>query len=299
MRYFRKHKKLPFFILIFLILFYAYFMRKVEKNTLVDKDSIHYVNDIYMSNRLFYNTLDDDTKELYLKLMGNIKNYKSKYDINIETDNCGTLEKCSAMESSAMNAIIMDHPELLQVSTYYWSYDEQNDSKNVKLGISYAVKFSFVSKLGEMRIERIIDKIKKETKDMSDVEKVKYVYEWIGKNNKYDRTFMYSDSNQSAYTVFINHNSVCAGFAKASQMIFQNIGIESYYVTGTSTGPHAFNIIKINGKYYLYDSTVASCIDESNEQFYDGLKQSYLQSYRIDNASLYPKLEKEEFFINQ
>lgn len=150
-----------------------------------------------------------------------------------------------------------------------------------------------------MRIERIIDKIKKETKDMSDVEKVKYVYEWIGKNNKYDRTFMYSDSNQSAYTVFINHDSVCAGFAKASQMIFQNIGIESYYVTGTSTGPHAFNIIKINGKYYLYDSTVASCIDESHEQFYDGLKQSYLQSYRINNASLYPELEKEEFFINK
>ena len=197
-----------------------------------------------------------------------------------------------------MEAIIMDHPELLQIANYSWSYNSLNDSENVKLTFSYAIKFKFISKLGEMRIARIIDKIKKTTKNMSEIEKIKYVYEWIGENNKYNKTFMYFDSNQSAFTVFINHNSVCAGFAKASQIIFQNIGITSYYVTGTSTGPHAFNIVKVEDKYYLYDSTVASTINSESDNFYKGLEQKYLSSFSIDNQNLYPTLNTDEIFIN-
>ena len=202
------------------------------------------------------------------------------------------------MGTKVMDSIIMDHPELLQIASYSWSYNSLQDSENVKLTFSYAIKFSFISKLGEMRIARIIDKIKKDTVNMDEIEKVKYVYEWIGKNNKYNKTFMYFNSNQSAFTVFINHNSVCAGFAKASQIIFQNIGITSYYVTGTSTGPHAFNIVKIKDSYYLYDSTIASSLNNESGNFYKGLEQKYLSGYKIDNQDLYPVLNTNEIFIN-
>ena len=36
---------------------------------------------------------------------------------------------------------------------------------------------------------------------MSDKEKIRYVYEWIGENNDYDRTFTYMSKNQSIYNV--------------------------------------------------------------------------------------------------
>ncbi len=298
MIFFLKHKIFPFFLLMLTLIFYIYFCRKIEINPLIDKSSIHYINDLYMSNELYYDNLNYQEQKLYMNLLEAINNYKANYYININKDNCYSLEKCSSMGTKAMEAIIMDHPELLQIANYSWSYNSLNDSENVKLTFSYAIKFKFISKLGEMRIARIIDKIKKTTKNMSEIEKIKYVYEWIGENNKYNKTFMYFDSNQSAFTVFINHNSVCAGFAKASQIIFQNIGITSYYVTGTSTGPHAFNIVKVEDKYYLYDSTVASTINSESDNFYKGLEQKYLSSFSIDNQNLYPTLNTDEIFIN-
>ncbi len=298
MKFFERHKILSLFLLLFTFIFYAYFMRSVEKNPFIDKNSIHYVNDLYMSNELFYNTLSNTEKKLYSKVLNSIKEYKSSYHVHIVDDECYTLENCSMMASFVMEAVIMDHPELLQLANYSWSYNSKTDSKNVVLRFHYAVGIPVINQLGEMRIERIIDKIKKDTKDMNDIEKVKYVYEWIGNHNTYNRTFMYLESNQSAFTVFIRHHSVCAGFAKASQIIFQNIGIESYYVTGVSTGPHAFNIVKIDDKYYLYDSTVASSIKEESDFFYNGLNQKYMSSYEIDNIDLYPELDTEEIFVS-
>ena len=62
---------------------------------------------------------------------------------------------------------------------------------------------------------------------MSKKDKITYVYNYVASHN-YDRTFTYSSSNQSAYSFFSGGKSVCAGFAKASQIIFQNIGMDLY-----------------------------------------------------------------------
>ena len=126
---------------------------------------------------------------------------------------------------------------------------------------------------------------------MSDYEKIKYVYEWMGENSDYDRSFTYMAKNQSAYNVFINKNAVCAGFAKASQMIFQNIGIESYGVSGNTTGPHMWNIIKYKGKYYFFDSTVATSVPRTSKRYYNGLKQTTMDDYKMDNPEWYPEIE--------
>ena len=80
--------------------------------------------------------------------------------------------------------------------------------------------------------------------------------------------------NQSIYNVFMNKNAVCAGFAKASQVIFQNIGINSYTITGESTGPHMWNVVELDGKYnfintngkLLYDTW----FDYIEDEFIDG-----------------------------
>ena len=43
---------------------------------------------------------------------------------------------------------------------------------------------------------------------MSDLEKIKYVYEWIGDNAYYDKLLTGSSKNQSIYNVFIKGNAV-------------------------------------------------------------------------------------------
>lgn len=88
---------------------------------------------------------------------------------------------------------------------------------------------------------------------MKDLEQIQYIYNWIGENNSYDTMFTTFAKNQSIYNVFMNKNAVCAGFAKNSAVIFQNIGIESYTITGYSTGEYMWNIVKLDGKYYCCD----------------------------------------------
>ena len=127
---------------------------------------------------------------------------------------------------------------------------------------------------------------------MDDLEKIKYVYEWIGMNNTYDKVFTYSSKNQSIYNVFMNKNAVCAGFAKASAVIFQNIGITAYTITGESTGPHMWNIINYNDKWYFYDSTIATGRTEGSSSYYDGLRQEYMNFYTVHFPTWYPEYEK-------
>ena len=40
-----------------------------------------------------------------------------------------------------------------------------------------------------------------------------------------------------------------------------------------------WNIVKVDGKYYYYDSTVAACIKENSKYYYDGLRQSNFSNY--------------------
>ena len=83
---------------------------------------------------------------------------------------------------------------------------------------------------------------------------------------------MYSSSNQSAYSFFTKGSSVCAGFAKASQLLFQNIGINSYLVMNTD---HMWNYVEYEGKYYVFDATMGTGFRKDSNNYYSGLKFSY------------------------
>lgn len=60
----------------------------------------------------------------------------------------------------------------------------------------------------------------------------------------------------------INHKCVCSGFAKAMMYICRELNVECLIVTGIgqdivrgASGPHAWNIVKINGYYHHVDVT--------------------------------------------
>lgn len=290
--FFKKNKFLCIILIIFSLYVYTNFTVLVDGNKLVDKTDMHYVNELYMSDGRIYNEfLTDKEKKMYRFIFENTRSYKSNLEIDMDEFGCSDYSECGALIDKAHDAILVDHPELINYAGYSWSYRENS---GFKLNLQFSVSNIISSKIGEMKIQRIIDKIKDETEDMSDKEKIRYVYEWIGENNTYDRTFTYMSKNQSIYNVFMKNNAVCAGFAKASQVIFQNIGIESYTITGNSTGPHMWNVVELDGKYYFYDSTVATSAKSSETSwYYDGLKQEYMSSYTVDYPSWYPTIEKD------
>jgi hypothetical protein len=291
MRYFKRHKIATVLLIALSIYIYINYTSIIETNSKVDTSSEYYINSLYASDaRIYNNYLSTYEKLAYDELMDMAEKRESSREIDLSKFDSKSGGDVGSYFLTATDAIINDHPELLQYSGI--SYIYSND--NLKVNLQFAINNKIEEEINTLKIQRIINKIKIATKDMSDLEKIKYVYEWIGDNNRYDTTFTYASKNQSIYNVFIKGNAVCAGFAKASQVIFQNIGIESITVTGESTGPHMWNIIKYNDKYYYYDSTVSASIrDKNNESYYKGLKQADMNYYTQDHPAWYPKIEKE------
>lgn len=92
-------------------------------------------------------------------------------------------------------------------------------------------------------------------------EQVSYVYKWLVTYCNYNANSAY---NQSIYSVFVRRNSVCTGYAKAAQFLFNLLGIESRLVFGRlhndkSDGRHCWNVINIDGMHYHFDA----CLGDS------------------------------------
>lgn len=113
--------------------------------------------------------------------------------------------------------------------------------------------------------------------DMTDYEKALSIFDWITVNTIYDsgdienihyltkasgQKTIYITDSPSYYLegVFITGEAVCDGFSKAYSLLCNMEGIECIRIagmagTGGRVGAHAWNIVGIDGNYYLVDIT--------------------------------------------
>lgn len=82
----------------------------------------------------------------------------------------------------------------------------------------------------------------------TDFEKVLWLHDWIVDNCYYDSTYRY----YSAESVLVRGYSVCDGYSRALQVLLDAMGIQSTRATG---GNHAWNVVKMDGKWYHVDPT--------------------------------------------
>lgn len=286
-------KWIVFFLIVGGIIGIYFYEISTNKN--IDKDSPYYFNHIYMSDaRIYQNYLNDDEKYIYDLLVDNMRTRRHKIEGTLEEFHCpGDRKKCNKDFNKAFDAVIIDHPEILGASGLHYEYND-----NIwTVRLYYATNFWITDFYGEARILMLLNDIKKETANMTDEEKIIYVYDWIGEHATYDYAFTYSSKNQSVFNTMVKHNAVCAGFAKTANVIFQAIGIESYSITGHS---HMWNIVKYQDKYYYFDSTTAACLKETSDRYYDGLKQETMNDYGVDNEEWYMEIEKTNMpFVNE
>lgn len=103
--------------------------------------------------------------------------------------------------------------------------------------------------------------------DVSDYEKIRYVYGYIVNTVDYDEN---APDNQNIYSALALRRSVCAGYSRAAQYLLKNMGIQCIYVIGNiaGQGAHAWNIVQCGGKYYQMDTTFGDPVfleEESGE----------------------------------
>jgi hypothetical protein len=93
--------------------------------------------------------------------------------------------------------------------------------------------------------------------NMSEFEKVTFLFDWVKTNVEYDHSL----SKGTAYHALVERSSVCNGFARGLQTLLDNAGIENKFITGdlgsdaTGWGGHAWNMIKVDGNWYYADIT--------------------------------------------
>lgn len=86
----------------------------------------------------------------------------------------------------------------------------------------------------------------------SDYAKVKKIHDYLINLAIYDN----SQRRYSAYNLLCEKTAVCEGYALAAYRLFTDVGLDCRIISGTGDGePHAWNIVKVNGKWYNIDLT--------------------------------------------
>lgn len=134
--------------------------------------------------------------------------------------------------------------------------------------------------------ERIVSDLK--LKSLSDYERVKAVNKYLCELITYSAgNSPYLPMQHTPYGALMNGDCVCEGYAKSAKLLFDLSGTEAYYVSGdTPGGPHGWNIVEVDGKYYQLDITWND-VDSSPNQYFL-VTDDYMALSRSWDRAKYP-----------
>ena len=111
------------------------------------------------------------------------------------------------------------------------------------------------------KAKQIVKKLIK--KNMSEFEKAKVLHDWLVLNNYYDDkardqifngTWKSSNPSYDAKGALIKGKAVCGGLTEAYKLLCEYAGLKCEYVRSSKLN-HAWNEVKIDGKWYIVDIT--------------------------------------------
>lgn len=192
----------------------------------------------------YYALLRDDEKSLYAQMYANLEALETSF------------VPCTTVSSESIElvfqSVIYDHPDLFWVdNSYSYKYVESGEIVEIDLKYNETINSFDASKEAfDNACNEIIWNAKQYT---SEIEQERYVHDALIQMIDYD---VNASLNQSAYSAMVNHQTVCAGYAKSFQYIMNQLGYPCYYVVGTSQDEdHAWNMIYIDGTWKNVDLT--------------------------------------------
>ncbi|MCR5663790.1 MAG: InlB B-repeat-containing protein [Oscillospiraceae bacterium] len=141
-----------------------------------------------------------------------------------------------------------------------WSYTYTR--KSVSGGYRYELEMTLVLLTNaaqereiDTEIDRLIDVLGLE--DMTELEKIRTVYDYMTETIRYDYDRLYDDSYTLKYTVYnalFEHTAVCAAYAALMYRLLLEVGVDCRVIVGNN-GDHAWNIVRVGNLYYNMDAT--------------------------------------------
>ena len=153
MRYFKRHKFISLILIALSVYLYINYTRIIEENPNIDKNSPAYINDIYMSDERIYNNYLSETEKIaYDELKDMFKKRQLKRELDINKYSGKSPKDISTDIMNAGGALLIDHPEMLQLSSYGYRYDDTM----IQAKIEFAINNPIMESLNTLRIRRII-----------------------------------------------------------------------------------------------------------------------------------------------
>lgn len=196
------------------------------------------------------------------------------------TVDCGPVDGNDALK--AWEAVEDDHPELFYIGHTASARTRNGFSLTYGMTPMTEIILSFPYDLAtistcEKQLAQVREQIRRLAQSCTtDQEKVLMVAEYIVRNTEYriDHVF-----NQNAASSLCYGIAQCSGYSKAVKYLLDYLDVPCIYVTGDAddgrggSGPHAWNIVQLEGKYYHLDVTF---MDGANPDERGKLRQIYL-----------------------
>lgn len=204
--------------------------------------------------RDYYHSLSEPGKKVYNAILNGIVSCADQVrvdDVKLSNDAVGVI----------YHYILWDNPAIFCIGEYAMWRAVKEDGKHIEITSLCG---------GKSDEQELRNEVLRETKkilstpgiyDYSEIQKEKFIHDYIVKNWPYDETCGNGGARLEPYTVYgalVQKTAVCEGFSKTAKMLLDILGVHTQVVSGTivsKNAGHAWNAIKIGNKTYHLDIT--------------------------------------------
>lgn len=159
------------------------------------------------------------------------------------------------IDNDVVKYVLNSHPELISITGGYYYYT--SGDKVTKLIFSY----NSSAKDDQTKLQEAIDEVdsKVDISGMTDEEIVLAYHEYLTSSVAYAYEAYLSGSlggkhEYDMYGALVNHSAVCQGYAETMFYFLRKAGLPCAIASSKNIN-HAWNIVKLNGKWYHIDAT--------------------------------------------
>lgn len=184
------------------------------------------------------------------RLVEAFKNYESSVDVS---DIGITRDEAY---NGGINTVINSHPEIIGIAgtSYYYS-------SSTNLVTEIVITYTSNAREEQQKLDAAINELNSrvDISGMTDEEIVLAYHEYLTSTVAYAYAAYLQGSLGGAheydmYGALVNHSSVCQGYAETMFYLLKKAGL-SCAIASSQNINHAWNIVKVNGKWYHVDAT--------------------------------------------
>ena len=171
-----------------------------------------------------------------------------------------SLPKLSSAEIfKVKEAVLCDHPEAFWVTGHYTLGSNMHDGSYIILYSAYS--YDDIMKYSRQLERSVADALRKIPSGLSEFDRELRVHDYVVSSADYDVEAAEKVNDgfteaSTSYGVIVGKKGICGGYALATKLLLNRLGIECSVIKGVSkdTG-HMWNIVTIEGEQYHLDVT--------------------------------------------